>query len=111
MTLSVLIWASAMIRVLKGLANTMRSEGTSLDSAGQKERVSTEFHVAEFARTESNVESTFTAHIVRQRWWDTHRSHRRIAKGIRLAGQMFRQTQSEGDERADGVRGRADRHH
>jgi hypothetical protein len=28
-TLSVLIWASAMMRVLKGLANTMRSQGTS----------------------------------------------------------------------------------
>ena len=28
-TLSVLIWASAMIRVLKGFAYTMRSEGTS----------------------------------------------------------------------------------
>jgi hypothetical protein len=51
--LSITDWRKEQsVRTRLGLANTMRSEGTSLDSAGQKERVSTEeIHVAEFART------------------------------------------------------------
>jgi hypothetical protein len=35
--LSVLIWASAMMRVLKGLPSAMRSEGTSLSKISKSQ--------------------------------------------------------------------------